>query len=47
MGEKTKLIQKAFVEGRKDFNEIALETGASLATVKTQWYKWVKQTKQV
>ena len=40
---KVEEVKKLLGEGRKDFEKMAEETGASLATVKTQWYKWKKE----
>jgi len=39
-------IRQAFNEGKTDYVAIAQETGASLATVKTQWSRWKKMKKQ-
>lgn len=38
-------VKERFVQGRKDFEQIAEETGAKLSTVKAQYYMWKRAMK--
>ena len=39
-------VIKMLKEGERDWNAISLKTGASLGTVKVQWYKFKKTIKE-